>query len=309
MNAYVVLKNTDGSEKAFEKLLSFTFRKDVYQPYTSFGAKISADFYELKTVSEVMFFIDNRLIHHGLADNITVTTSGGSDIISVSSRSFTSMLIQNQMETGLKTNVSVNTLMDSFYRLPYVTHEDNSETSYIYVKSNSNMWDGIVNLSYKICGTYPYIRGTNCIRVTPVENPSEFSYLDSQILSKGISTAGRKLMSHFHMSNINEEFGEFELEDSEVVAQNIVRHRFFELDRQFLYEPQQALEYRSKFASRAKERVFCTYSGYNGEDLFDLVTFGFAYTERVGAVTISGSSSGIITEVSVYRDKFLTEHV
>ena len=309
MNIYVVLKNTDGSERAFEKLLSFTFRKDVYQPYTSFGAKISTDFYELQNISEVMFFIDNRLIHHGLADNITVTTSGGSDIISVSSRSFTSMLIQNHMETGLKTDISVNTLMDSFYTLPYVTHEDNSETSYIYVKSNSNMWDGIVNLSYKICGTYPYIRGTNCVRITPVENPSEFSYLDSQILSKGVSMAGRKLMSHFHMSNISEEFGEFELEDNDVVAQNIVRHRFFELDRQFLYNPQQALEYRSKFASRAKERIFCTYSGYNGEDLFDLVTFGFAYTERIGAVTITGSSDGVITEISTYRDKFLTEHV
>ena len=306
MNAYVVLKNIDGSEKAFEKLLSFTFRKDAYQPYTSFGAKISADFYELETVSEVMFFIDNRLIHHGLADNITVTTSGGKDIISVSSRSFTSMLIQNQIETGLKTNMSVNTLMDSFYKLPYVTHEDNSETSYIYVKSNSNMWDGIVNISYKVCGTYPYIRGTNCIRVTPVENPSEFSYHDNQILSKGISTAGRKLISHFHMSDLEGNFGEFELEDNEVVEQNIVRHRFFELDRQFLYEPQQALEYRSEFTSRARKRLFCTYSGYSGEDLFDLATFGIVCNERIGAVTISGNSSGIITEISVYRDKFLT---
>lgn len=309
MNTYVVLKKTDGSERAFEKLLSFTFKKDVYQPYTSFGAKISTDFYELENISEVMFFIDGKLIHHGLADNITVTTSGGSDIISVSSRSFTSMLIQNQMETGLKTDISVNTLMDSFYTLPYVTHEDNSEISYIYVKNNSNMWDGIVNLSYKICGTYPYIRGTNCVRITPVENPSEFLYLDSQILSKGVAIAGRKLISHFHMSNIKEEFGEFELEDSEVVAQNIVRHRFFELDRQFLYNPQQALEYRSKFASRAKERLFCTYSGYNGEDLSDLVTFGFAYNERIGAINITGSSDGIITEISTYRDKFLTEHV
>ncbi|MDE6092092.1 MAG: hypothetical protein K2F73_04310 [Ruminococcus sp.] len=309
MNAYVVLKNTKGFETAFEKLISFTFRKDIYQPYTSFGAKILCDFYKLETISEVMFFIDGKLIHHGLADNITVTTSGGSDIISVSSRSFTSMLIQNQMQPGLKTNISINKLMSSFYALPYVTHEDNSETSYIYVKNNSNMWDGIVNLSYKICGTYPYIRETNCVRVTPFENPSEFLYTDSQILSKGVSIAGRKLMSHFHMSNINEEFGEFDLEDSSVIAQNIIRHRFFDLDRQFLYNPQQALEYRSKFASRAKERIFCTYSGYNGEDLSDLATFGYASAERIGAVAITGSSDGIITEISTYRDKFLTQQV
>lgn len=307
MNVSVVLKNTNGSEMTFDKILSFTFRKDAYQPYTSFGAKISAgDFSEPENVSEVLFSINGKTIHHGLADNLSVTTSGGSAVISVSSRSFTSLLIQNQIETGLKTNISINSLMGSFYTLPYVTHEDCSESNYIYVKSNSNMWDGIVNLSYKLYGTYPYIRDTNFVRVNPAENPSVFEYSDDVILSKGVVAAGRKLISHFHMSNLGGNFGEFELADSEVISQNIIRHRFFELDRQFLYEPQQALEYRSKYSSRGRKKIFCTYSGYNGEDLSDLITFGTVRSGRIGAVTITGSSSGIITEIGVYKDKFLT---
>lgn len=288
----------------FGKILSFSFRKDIYQSYTSFSAKFYGDIPAPENVSEILFAIDGRVIHHGLADNISVTTSVGGSLVSVSSRSFTSLLIQNQIETGLKTNISINDLMNSFYTLPYVTHEDSSEKSYIYVKGNSNMWDGIVNLTYKIHGTYPYIRGTNYIRMTAVENPSSFEYPDSQIISRGIATAEKKLMSDFHMSNLSGDFGEFELSDNDVISHNIVRHRFFELDRQFLYSPQQALEYRSKYASRGRRKIFCTYSGYNGEDLSDLATFGTVQNGRIGSLTVSGSSSGIITEIGIYMDKF-----
>lgn len=288
----------------FGKILSFSFRKDTYQSYTSFSAKFYGDIPAPENVSEILFGIDDRVIHHGLADNISVTTSVGGSLVSVSSRSFTSLLIQNQIETGLKTNISINDLMNSFYILPYVTHEDSSEKSYIYVKGNSNMWDGIVNLTYKIHGTYPYIRGTNYIRMTAVENPSSFEYPDSQIISRGIATAEKKLMSDFHMSNLSGDFGEFELSDNDVISHNIVRHRFFELDRQFLYSPQQALEYRSKYASRGRRKIFCTYSGYNGEDLSDLATFGTVQNGRIGSLTVSGSSSGIITEIGIYMDKF-----
>lgn len=304
MNINVIFKNTDNSEIVFDKILSFSFRKDIYQSYTSFGAKISGSLSEPENISEIIFTIDGKTIHHGLPDNISVEISGGNSLISVSSRSFTSLLIQNQIESGLKTNISINSLMEIYYNLPYVTHEDSNEESYIYVKNNSNMWDGIVNLSYKIHGTYPYIRSTNCVRMTPVDNPSEFEYNDSNIISKGISTAERKLISHFHMSNIRGEFGEYELSDSDIISHNIVRHRFFELDRQFLYNPQQALEYRSAYSSRGRKKVFCKYIGYNGEDLSDIVTFGTVNNMRIGFLNITGNNSGIITETGVYKDKF-----
>ncbi|MDE5834840.1 MAG: hypothetical protein K2H26_04900 [Ruminococcus sp.] len=304
MNIIVTLKNTDGSEMTFDKIISFSFRKDVYQSYTSFGAKFYGDIPTPENVSEILFTIDNKIIHHGLADSISVTTSVSGSLVSVSSRSFTSLLIQNQIETGIKPNISINDLMNSFYTLPYVTHENSDVKSYIYVKSNSNMWDGIVNLTYKTHGTYPYIRGTNQIRMTPVENPSSFEYSDSEIISRGIATSEKKLISHFHMSNMKEEFGEFELADNDVISHNIVRHRVFELDRQFLYEPQQAIEYRSKYASRGRKKIFCTYSGYKGEDLSDLATFGTVQNKRIGTLTITGNSSGITTEIGIYKDKF-----
>lgn len=306
MNVNLILKNTDNSEIISDKILSFSFHKDSYQSYTSLGVKFSGNLTSPENVSEIIFQIDGKTIHHGLCDNISVEFSGGNYFTSVSSRSFTSLLMQNQIETGLKSDISINSLMESYYSLPYVTHEDSSGKSYIYVKSNSNMWDGIVNLSYKVHGTYPYIRGTNCIRMTPVENPAAFQYDDNNIISRGISTAGRKLTSHFHMADLTGNFGEYELSDNDVISHNIIRHRFFEIDRQFLYNPQQALEYRSAYSSRGRKKVFCTYSGYNGEDLSDVVTFGNIENRRINSITITGGSSGIITETGVYQDKFFT---
>lgn len=306
MTSYIVVRNTDGTEILEEKILSFAFRKDAYLPYTMLNARIYAASCEFDKAAEILLYIGEKLVHHGLIDTLTVTFSGGSsNVVSLISRGFTSLLCQNQIEPGLKTGVSINNLMDSFYALPYVTHEDNSDqSSYIYVKNNSTMWDGIVNLSYKHYGTYPFIRDTNCVRMTPVASPSEFRYEGKQLLSTGAAITGRRLVSHFHMPNLNDEYGEFELEDADVTAEKIVRHKYIELDRQFLHDPQQALIYRDKYAARGWRRLFCSYSGYNGEDLSDIISFGDIASERIAAIEINGSSSGIVTEISVYHDKF-----
>lgn len=59
----------------------------------------------------------------------------------------------------MKIGISINKLMNSFYTLPNITHEDNSdESNYIYVGKNSTMWDGIVNLAYRFSGRYPFIK-------------------------------------------------------------------------------------------------------------------------------------------------------
>ena len=51
--------------------------------------------------------------------------------------------------------------------------ENNSDTSsYICVEAHTTMWQNIVNLTYKLTGGYPYIRGTNCVRITQYDAPT-----------------------------------------------------------------------------------------------------------------------------------------
>ena len=305
MTAKIIVRNTDSSTAEETKLLSFKLKKEAYLPYTLLSARILTDASAFESASEIMLYIGTKMVHHGLIDSLKTVTTGKKNITVLNSRGFTSLLCQNQIEPGMKTGVSINSLMDSFYTLPYVEHENNSDTSnYIYVKSNSSMWDSLVNLSYKLCGTYPYIRGTNTVRITQYGSPVSYSYNSSQLLTKGTELVLRRVISDFHMSDINGDYGTYDLTDSDAVSRKIVRHKYFELDRQFLYSPQQALEYRDKYAFRGFRRHFCSYSGYSGEELSDVVTFGSITSGRISCIEITGSNKGIVTELSVYNDKF-----
>ena len=306
---YIRVRNTDGTEFTEDRLLSFSFRKDAYLPYTMLSGKMVSDSCIFNDAAEIFLCVEGHTVHHGLVDSVSSEASGGVCITSFVSRGFTSLLCQNQLEPGMITGVSINSLMDSFYTIPYVTHENNSDTSsYIYVTSSSSMWDGIVNLSYKLCGTYPYIRGDNCVRITLFPQPESFSYTGSQLLAEGSGVTGKRMVSHFHMADIQGHYGTYDLADNDVIARKIIRHIYFELDMGFLYDPTEALDYRDKYACRGFSRRFCRYSGYNGEDLSDIVSFANITAERIGAVSITGNSSGITTEISVYRDKFTAQH-
>lgn len=307
MQARIVIKRAGGQTAEEQRLLSFGFVKEAYTPYTSLTAKVKAESGEILDIAEVSLYVGDTLVHHGLSDSAEYTDTSDGAVLTIHSKGFTSLLCRNQLEPGLKTDISVNSLMDSFYTLPFVTHEDNSDTSgYIYVKSGATLWDGVANLSYKQSGMYPYIRGTNCVRITQEQSPVHFQYSDSELISKGRGSLYSRLVSYYHMGDLNGEYGGYELLNSNVMSFNIVRHVYFELDRQFLYDPQQALEYRNKYSARASVRYFCRYCGYKGEDLCDTAAFGEVTSGRIGRIEITGNSSGIVTEISVYSDGFYT---
>ncbi len=305
MNVSISLKTMNGSVVSSDKVLSFGFAKDVYKAYSTLNAAFVISGADPAQIAEASLIIDGYTLHHGLIDSLTVTRSGGCDIAVLSSRGFTSLLCQNQLEPGVKYGISLNELMDDFYPLPYVTHENNTDTSsYIYVEKNTTMWENIVNLTYKLTGGYPYIRGTNCVRITQFPTPQSFSYSVDQLLTSGSAVTGKRLVSDFHMADLAGDYGNYDYEDADVIAAKIVRHKYFDLDMQFLRDPAQALVYHDKDAFRGRSRLFCSYSGYNGEDLSDVVSFGSVSAERITSINVSGSSSGVITELSVYHDKF-----
>lgn len=305
MNAHLYFINSDGSMFFEYNILSFSFHKDAYLPYSSLSASIVPSNSDFSSVCEIKLFIGAFLVHHGLVDTLDFSRSGGSAKCSLSSKGFTSLLCSNQLQPGLKSSVSLNSLMDSFYSLPYVTHEDNSDSSnYIYVKNGSAMWDGVANLSFKLYGSYPFIRGTNCVRITPPASPSSFSFSDSQLLKSGSSLDFRHLISNFHMADINGNYGQYDLQDDSVVNRKIVRHLCFDLDKQFLSDPPSALTFRDKFSSRASRSLFCTRTDFGGEDLFDHFSFGSHSNLPIHSISAFGSSNGIFTTLSSFSDGF-----
>ena len=307
MEAVLLFRKLAGSDVEEHRVLSFRFSKESYTPYTILTARFAAPEADPAGVAEVLFYLGGKLIHHGVVDSCNVTLSGGCYTGELRSRGFTSMLRQNQIEPGLYTGISLNKLMDNMVHIPYVTHEnDTDETGYIYVKYGSDLWEALTAFTYKKQQTYPYIRGTNCVMMSPYPQPESFAYSNRELLSAGAGLRLKNMVSHLHMSDISGDYGTYDLTDQSAVDRKICRHRYFELDNQFLYQPQEALEFRDKFAARGWRREFCSYSGYKGEDLSDLATFGSVSARRINALSISGSPSGITTTISTYLDRFYT---
>lgn len=297
-------KNGIGPET--RKIYSFTFVKETYTPYTQFSAVFDAEELIPESCTEVRFFIDGQLIHHGLPDQVKVTRENGAVRGTVSSRGFTSLLLENQLAPGFYMNLSINSLVDGFFRIPNVTHEDSSaDSGYIFVKSGSVMWDGVVNLAYKLNRQYPYIRGTNRIMISPEKDRTLFVYKESDLISAGSEMVSKKISSDFHMADIQGNYGTYDYNFPEAQELNIVRHKYFELDKRFLYDPENAAVYRGMLSSRGWRRKFYSYNGYNGEDLSDEIDIaGLRAGGMINQVKITGDETGIRTELSIYEDLF-----
>lgn len=306
MNARIVFSVDEGALNYEQEIISFSFRKDVYSSHTELTVSFIADNDEFESVTGLKFYIGNELIHHGLVDNLEHKNENGRRVAVISSRGFTSLLTQNHLEPGPMFSVSVNSLIDDVYSFSNVTHESSSTTNYIYINRGSSVWDGVVNLSYKNTGAYPFIAGANHVRISPLPSPEKYSYTNSQLIAVGEKISTKKIISHFHMADLEGEYGTYEYTDSFALSKNIVRHQFFEFDRRFLYSPNDALLFRSKFSKRANYCRYCRYIGYNGEDLTDLVSFGDLTRKKICSIIIKGENNCITTELGVYSDGFYT---
>ena len=304
MSVRIVLVLSDNTEITSEQVLTFRFEKEAYLPYTTLSASFLTTQVVEGEVTGVKLYIDSRLVHHGTSDTFETKRKGDCFHGKLTSRSFTSMLLQNQLEPGMYTHISLNRLMDGFVTIPNVTHEDSpDESGYIYVKYGSDQWDGIVNLCYKQQLTYPYIGGTNCVMFTPKTEPVQVTIDNSHQLESGHRSIDKRIVSDWHMADVDDAYGTFDLHVAAADSRGIVRHRYFELDRQYLYSPASALDFRAAYAGRGMKCDFCTYVGYSGEDLYDIASFG-SITGRICRIVVTGSRAGITTSLSIYHDYF-----
>lgn len=304
MIAILKIYRQDGTFFNTGQVYNFSYVKEAYTPYSYFSVMFDADDMPDDEWMYARFNVNYHNISQGVVDTLKIVKENGKRTGYVTARSYTSLLLENQLPPGMYSHLSINNLVDNYLGIPNITHEDNSDESYIFVKKGSSMWDGVVNLSYKLTGRYPYIRSENMIMISNPENPMALSFNDDAILSIGSELDTRRLVSSFHMADIEGNYGKYDLTNQEAAARDIVRNRYFDLDRRFLYDPLQGCQFRDAIANRIFKRKFFTYSGYMGEDLGDLVTFGDVEDGRISAVRITGNISGIITELSVYEDSF-----
>lgn len=309
MSLKLILQSQNNLFTLKERIASLLLEKDAYTPYSllrirmygAFDPALFAGVYRVKLLS------DEEVLHFGTVELLQVVRQQGVTYLQVESKGLTAMLLQNQLTPGLHSAMSLNRLMTEFYTFPEeLTWESNADTSnYLYVKENASMWDGVANLTYKLYERYPFIRGSNEIRMTLPTSYQHFSAQDSTLLGAGMLTDQSAIYSDFYMADADGTYAAFHQQDTEAAARGIVRSRQLTLDRQYLYNPQQALVFRQKFAQRRLVRYFVEVPGVSTLSLGDRLTYGEVLQQApITGIRITGSRKGLRTRLEACLDGF-----
>lgn len=300
----VRMYDADGNCCIEEVCFYFRYVKELYTPYVYFECKFLSTSEEIADYNRVEFWIYGKVMHQGIVDSIDIRRSNNRNEVYVKSKGFTSLLCQNQPTPGMMKNVDLNGVITTFSDIPYITCEKSDVENYIYVKDGSTVWDAVCTLGFKQTGLYPYIEGTNNVRIKK-RSPSRHCYLDPRtILATGVRHDFTKVISHIHMQDIEGNYDVYSKENKAATDRNIIRHKQIPLDRQFLSNPESALDYKLNFSMRGIICRYIRYVGYNYEDLFDLVTYGEMSMKNVHSVDVIFNGGMPVTQLGFYDDVF-----
>ncbi len=304
----VTIYNTTGAAYAFTEILSFQLKKEVYTPYTAFSAQLdTGGLQQFGTICRIVVQYGSKILHEGSLEKMTVQTEETTTIMRILSYGFTKLLLHNELEPGLYPNLSVDALLSGYYTFPSaITWESNGDTSnYVYFKEHIPVWDGVVTLCYKLLERYPYIREANKVCLHLPTDTKTLHIQTGQTLSHGTKRCYSRMISHFHMQDVDGSYNKFSLVNPQAEAVYQLRHKQIAFDRSYLYDPQKALEFRSNVAQNGWFQQYFTLAGLVQCDLNDCLTVKDGIQEgRISAIIWKGTQKGITTTLSLYFDVF-----
>lgn len=289
-------------------ILSMTFAKERYTPYTQLSGKALVEKY-IYDVKSIELSCDDTVLHFGPPDALEWEEKDGCCILSFTSRGYTSALGQNQLVPGLHYNTTFKDLMTSEIVLPYVTYdESHTQLNYIYIKENDTMWDAATAFDRKFSKNYPYIQGANKVRLTR-DSYGHILYLNSEdIISASVGQDYSHRISHYHMKDLEGTYNTFSLTNPDVVEREIIRHKHIAFDRQWLSDQNEAMQSRFDFSERGHRYIKVSYHGYHGEDLRNDISFATKKIQvnnrEISRLELSLSPKGVITTLWFYSDSY-----
>lgn len=300
MNCTLTCYDLNGDVTVLSDCLGFTLLRERYQPFSSLNVKMRCG--AMQTPVRVRFSLGTFLLMDGIVQNADVSLKGGLRILSVNARSFTAVLAKNQLEPGVHYDVTLDSLMQ-VYSLPHVTYQTGmQQVGYIYVKDHSPMWSAVAAYNYKLNGGFPYVRADNMLCVVPQAAQTPIVLPDT-LFSSGTQNHQGSIVSKILMASIDGDYGRYEMDNPEAALREIVNVRQMAFDKQFIYNPEDALRYQIALSNRRIAAEAVSYPDYRGEDIGDSVTYGNK-TAVVSRIQIHGDGKGVVTEDSFYFDSF-----
>lgn len=286
---------------------ALSLNREIYTPYNELSATFLADGEDYIWVNRISVLWEGTQIFMGIADRVEQFWKNGKKCIKVRSRSFTALMLQSEIEKGLYPDMTIGKLIENFCQIPFVTYEQDNRTGYIFVKEKTSLWDCVASFGYKLTHHYPYV-SDNKIHLSPPSSAKLYQIPADQVLEYGTVYDSTKLISHYHMDNIEGTSGFYWLNVGSAIEMNITRHKWLSLDRQFLYDPFDALSYRSLVSKRGWRAKYITYEGFANEELGERVSFRDVLQNRVICrVLLTFGQNGVRTKIWTYEDGFYSK--
>ncbi len=285
--------------------IGLSLEREAYTPYTQLSAlflSTAPDGYG--AVSRIELLWGDVLLCCGTTDLVDCYWKDGARLVRVRSRSFTAALLQNEFPQGMYTNITFAQLMTDFCQMPHVTYENETRTNYIAVKEGTTAWDCVVAFGYKLTNHYPYIVD-NCVMLSPPAAPVLHTVDAAQVTAYGETADSTRIISHYHMEEIDGTPNAYESVNAAAAASEIVRHKQITFDRQFAYFPMQALSFRNAYSCRQSRSKYLVYNGFGNEQIGDKVSFGaFMDNMTISRVLLTVGQQGVRTKLWAYQDEF-----
>ena len=299
----------DGDNIFTTNIVTMRYTKERYTPYTTFSGQTLVSSKPGDVIKSIALFRDGILMHYGLPDEVQWTYKNGISMVSFSSKGFSAALGQNQLTPGMYSNTTFEKLMNSTIALPHVSYEQlEKPINYVYIKDNDTMWGAAAAFARKYCKEYPYISGSNTVRVTKDTTLPVLDVPGDDIVSVSSGAGFSHIISHYHMRDVEGSYNTYNITDENAVDMDIIRHKHIAFDRQWLSDPDEAMKSRADYAARAAEYIKVCYNGYNGEDIRQAVNFSAQGVEAQGReisrIELSASRKGTLTTLWCYGDEY-----
>ncbi len=290
-------------------LAAFVLEKEMYTPYSTLSGTAYGTFslQQLSDTDRIGLTVEDTVLHLGTVEQLRLEQTEGVTRIQFQSKGLTAMLLHNQLTPGLHPGMSLDGILTEYFSFPEeITWESSTDTSnYLYVKENTSLWDGITNLTYKLTQRYPFIAGHNEVRMTLPTTYRQFYGKESLLLAAGMQTNQSRIYSDYYMADVDGNYAAFHETEPEATARGIVRTKELALDRQYLYDPQEALRFRRKFADRGLVSYYTDWNGAQAVSLGDRLSYDTVLEEAVITyIRMTGNAKGIRTRMGCYFDAF-----
>lgn len=283
---------------------AMTLTQEAYTPYDEVTATFLAECADYGYVRRIGIFWGSTQVFLGIADKVEQFQKNGVRFVRVHARSFTAQLMQNQLEPGLHANITIGTLVQGYYQFPHVTYEADTRQGYIYVRERTSLWDCIVHFGYKLTAHHPYVTD-NKVMLSPPDSEIVHTIAVEKIVESGTVYDTTKLMSHYHMADMEGNPNAYQQGNPVAVEAEIVRHKQIAFDRHYLSEPIKALAFRNQFSQRGWKAKYVVYDGFANEKIGERMSYGqFVQNKVICRVRFTFGNGGWRTKLWMYEDGF-----